>query len=101
MYEDEVIYRATLPDFDPATQDAFLKDSSGGRMIAAVWRGRINCAVAGIFGTQQFLVPNIDGPESIKRRRPNPRVPNHDHVGSIWVNSACCSALPPGLGVDG
>lgn len=26
MYEDEVIYRATLPDFDPATQDAFLKE---------------------------------------------------------------------------
>jgi hypothetical protein len=26
MYEDEVIYRATLPDFDPATLDAFLRE---------------------------------------------------------------------------
>jgi hypothetical protein len=26
MYEDDVIYRATLPDFAPATQDAFLKE---------------------------------------------------------------------------
>lgn len=26
MYEDDVIYRTTLPDFAPATQDAFLKE---------------------------------------------------------------------------